>query len=92
MRRQSGTTDLRRPPVHGRGRRLPATDGGAHEEADLLLMKQARAFGVESCSTQNRWTSTTRPSPTGTWMVGRFDEQTNRLLDGMSAASEACQA
>ncbi|MEZ5251477.1 MAG: hypothetical protein R2713_20370 [Ilumatobacteraceae bacterium] len=92
MRRQSGTTDLRAPALHGRGRRLPATHGRtADEEADHDPDEAERAFGVGVVlSTQNRSTSTTSAlSNAGTWMIGRLqtDRDKMRLLDGMSAAS-----
>jgi Helicase HerA, central domain len=92
MRRQSGTTDLRAllymDEVAGY---LPPTANPATKRPIMLLMKQARAFGLGVVlSTQNPVDVDYKAlSNAGTWMVGRLqtERDKSRLLDGMSAAS-----
>ena len=92
MRRQSGTTDLRAllymDEVAGY---LPPTANPPTKKPIMLLMKQARAFGVGVVlSTQNPVDVDYKAlSNAGTWMVGRLqtDRDKQRLLDGMSAAA-----
>jgi hypothetical protein len=92
MRRQSGTTDLRAllymDEVAGY---LPPTANPPTKQPIMLLMKQARAFGVGVVlSTQNPVDVDYKAiSNAGTWMVGRLqtDRDKQRLLDGMAAAA-----
>ncbi|MEM1335403.1 MAG: hypothetical protein AAGG08_18300, partial [Actinomycetota bacterium] len=92
MRRQSGTTDLRAmlymDEVAGY---LPPTANPPTKKPIMLLMKQARAFGVGVVlSTQNPVDIDYKAiSNAGTWMIGRLqtDRDKSRLLDGMSSAS-----
>ena len=92
MRRQSGTTDLRAllymDEVAGY---LPPSANPPTKQPIMLLMKQARAFGVGVVlSTQNPVDVDYKAiSNAGTWMVGRLqtDRDKARLLDGMSAAA-----
>ena len=92
MRRQSGTTDLRAllymDEVAGY---LPPTANPPTKKPIMLLMKQARAFGVGVVlATQNPVDIDYKAlSNAGTWMVGRLqtDRDKQRLLDGMSAAA-----
>ena len=92
MRRQSGTTDLRAllymDEVAGY---LPPTANPPTKKPIMLLMKQARAFGVGVVlSTQNPVDIDYKAiSNAGTWMVGRLQTERDkqRLLDGMSAAA-----
>jgi hypothetical protein len=92
MRRQSGTTDLRAlvymDEVAGY---LPPTAAPATKKPIMLLMKQARAFGVGVVlATQNPVDIDYKAiANAGTWMVGRLQTEQDkaRLLDGMSAAS-----
>lgn len=92
MRRQSGTTDLRAllymDEVAGY---LPPTANPPTKKPIMLLMKQARAFGVGVVlATQNPVDVDYKAlSNAGTWMVGRLqtDRDKQRLLDGMSAAA-----
>ena len=92
MRRQSGTTDLRAmlymDEVAGY---LPPTANPPTKKPIMLLMKQARAFGVGVVlSTQNPVDIDYKAiSNAGTWMIGRLqtDRDKARLLDGMSSAS-----
>jgi hypothetical protein len=92
MRRQSGVTDLRAllymDEVTGY---LPPTANPPTKKPIMLLMKQARAFGVGVVlATQNPVDVDYKAlSNAGTWMVGRLqtDRDKQRLLDGMSAAS-----
>ena len=92
MRRQSGTTDLRAmlymDEVAGY---LPPTANPPTKKPIMLLMKQARAFGVGvMLSTQNPVDIDYKAiSNAGTWMIGRLqtDQDKSRLLDGMSSAS-----
>ncbi len=92
MRRQSGVTDLRAllymDEVAGY---LPPTANPPTKKPIMLLMKQARAFGVGVVlATQNPVDVDYKAlSNAGTWMVGRLqtDRDKQRLLDGMSAAS-----
>ena len=98
MRKQSGTTDLRAllymDEVAGY---LPPTAMPPTKKPIMTLMKQARAFGVGVVlSTQNPVDVDYKAlSNAGTWMIGRLqtDQDKQRLLDGMSAASGArrCQ-
>ncbi len=92
MRAQSGTTDLRAmlymDEVAGY---LPPTANPPTKKPIMLLMKQARAFGVGvMLSTQNPVDVDYKAlSNAGTWMIGRLqtDRDKARLLDGMSSAS-----
>ena len=92
MRRQSGTTDLRvllyMDEVAGY---LPPTANPPTKKPIMLLMKQARAFGVGVVlATQNPVDVDYKAlSNAGTWMIGRLqtDRDKQRLLDGMSAAA-----
>ncbi|MEP7203123.1 MAG: DUF87 domain-containing protein [Ilumatobacteraceae bacterium] len=92
MRKQSGTTDLRAllymDEVAGY---LPPTAMPPTKKPIMTLMKQARAFGVGVVlSTQNPVDIDYKAlSNAGTWMIGRLqtDQDKQRLLDGMSAAS-----
>jgi hypothetical protein len=92
MRRQSGTTDLRAllymDEVAGY---LPPTANPPTKAPIMLLMKQARAFGLGVVlSTQNPVDVDYKAiSNAGTWMVGRLqtDRDKQRLLDGMTAAA-----
>ena len=92
MRRQSGTTDLRAmlymDEVAGY---LPPTQNPPTKKPIMLLMKQARAFGVGVVlSTQNPVDVDYKAlSNAGTWMIGRLqtDRDKARLLDGMSSAA-----
>ena len=94
MRKQSGTTDLRAllymDEVAGY---LPPTAMPPTKKPIMTLMKQARAFGVGVVlSTQNPVDVDYKAlSNAGTWMIGRLqtDQDKQRLLDGMSAASGA---
>ena len=89
MRRQSGTTDLRAllymDEVAGY---LPPTANPPTKKPIMLLMKQARAFGVGVVlSTQNPVDIDYKAiSNAGTWMVGRLQTERDkqRLLDGMT--------
>jgi Helicase HerA, central domain len=91
MRRQSGTTDLRAllymDEVAGY---LPPTAMPPTKKPIMLLMKQARAFGVGVVlSTQNPVDIDYKAiTNAGTWMVGKLqtDQDKNRLLDGMNAS------
>jgi hypothetical protein len=92
MRRQSGTTDLRAlvymDEVAGY---VPPTANPPTKKPIMLLMKQARAFGVGMVlSTQNPVDLDYKAiSNAGTWMVGRLQTERDkaRLLDGMTAAA-----
>ncbi|MEP1122827.1 MAG: helicase HerA-like domain-containing protein [Ilumatobacter sp.] len=92
MRRQSGTTDLRAmlymDEVAGY---LPPTANPPTKRPIMLLMKQARAFGVGVVlSTQNPVDIDYKAiSNAGTWMIGRLqtEQDKSRLLDGMSSAA-----
>ena len=92
MRRQSGTTDLRAmlymDEVAGY---LPPTANPPTKKPIMLLMKQARAFGVGVVlSTQNPVDIDYKAiSNAGTWMIGRLqtDRDKSRLLDGMTSAA-----
>ena len=92
MRHQSGTTDLRMllymDEVAGY---LPPTANPPTKKPIMLLMKQARAFGVGVVlTTQNPVDVDYKAlSNAGTWMIGRLqtDRDKQRLLDGMSSAS-----
>ncbi len=92
MRRQSGTTDLRAlvymDEVAGY---VPPTANPPTKKPIMLLMKQARAFGVGVVlATQNPVDVDYKAiSNAGTWMVGRLQTERDkaRLLDGMSAAA-----
>jgi hypothetical protein len=92
MRRQSGTTDLRAllymDEVAGY---LPPTANPPTKKPIMLLMKQARAFGVGVVlSTQNPVDVDYKAiSNAGTWMIGRLTTENDkaRLLEGMSSAA-----
>lgn len=87
-RRQSGTTDLRAllymDEVAGY---LPPSAKPPTKQPIMLLLKQARAFGVGVVlSTQNPMDVDYKAlSNAGTWMVGRLqtDRDKARLVDGM---------
>ncbi len=90
MRRQSGTTDLRvllyMDEVAGY---LPPTANPPTKKPIMLLMKQARAFGVGVVlSTQNPVDVDYKAiSNAGTWMIGRLTTERDkaRLLEGMTS-------
>src|SRR4029077_5183160 len=92
MHKQSGTTDLRAlvymDEVAGY---LPPTAAPPTKKPIMLLMKQARAFGVGVVlATQNPVDIDYKAiANAGTWMVGRLQTEQDkaRLLDGMSAAA-----
>lgn len=92
MRRQSGTTDLRvmlyMDEVAGY---LPPTSNPPTKKPIMLLMKQARAFGVGVVlSTQNPVDVDYKAlSNAGTWLIGRLTTERDkaRLLEGMSSAA-----
>ncbi|MFM2438870.1 MAG: hypothetical protein RLZ55_1695 [Actinomycetota bacterium] len=92
MRRQSGTTDLRAllymDEVAGY---LPPTANPPTKKPIMLLMKQARAFGLGVVlATQNPVDVDYKAlSNAGTWMIGRLttEQDKARLLDGMSSAA-----
>jgi Bacterial protein of unknown function (DUF853) len=92
MRRQSGTTDLRAllymDEVAGY---LPPTANPPTKKPIMLLMKQARAFGLGVIlSTQNPVDVDYKAlSNAGTWMIGRLttERDKTRLLEGMSSAA-----
>ena len=87
MRRQSGTTDLRAllymDEVAGY---LPPTANPPTKKPIMMLMKQARAFGVGVVlATQNPVDVDYKAlSNAGTWMIGRLQTERDkqRLLDG----------
>jgi hypothetical protein len=92
MRRQSGTSDLRAmlymDEVAGY---VPPTANPPTKKPIMLLMKQARAFGVGVVlATQNPVDVDYKAlSNAGTWMIGRLQTERDkaRLLDGMTAAA-----
>ena len=92
MRRQSGTSDLRAllymDEVAGY---LPPTANPPTKKPIMLLLKQARAFGLGVVlSTQNPVDVDYKAlSNAGTWLIGRLqtEQDKNRLLDGLSSAS-----
>lgn len=92
MRRQSGTTDLRAmlymDEVAGY---LPPSGNPPTKKPIMLLMKQARAFGLGVVlSTQNPVDVDYKAmSNAGTWLVGRLSTEQDkaRLLDGMTDAA-----
>ncbi len=92
MRRQSGTTDLRAllymDEVAGY---LPPVGNPPTKEPLMLLLKQARAFGVGVVlSTQNPVDVDYKAlSNAGTWMIGRLqtEQDKNRLVDGLTSAA-----
>jgi hypothetical protein len=92
MRRQSGTTDLRAmlymDEVAGY---VPPTAMPPTKTPIMLLMKQARAFGLGVVlSTQNPVDLDYKAiSNAGTWMIGRLQTERDkaRLLEGMTTAS-----
>ncbi len=97
MRRQSGTTDLRAlvymDEVAGY---LPPTASPPTKKPIMLLMKQARAFGVGVVlSTQNPVDIDYKAiSNAGTWMIGRLTTERDkaRLLDGMPPGADVSEA
>src|SRR5690606_23972913 len=97
MRRQSGTTDLRAvrymDEVAGY---LPPTANPPTKKPILLLMKQARAFGLGVVlSTQNPVDIDYKAvSNAGTWMIGRLTTENDkaRLLEGMPPGVDISQA
>ncbi len=90
MRKQSGTTDLRAllylDEVAGY---LPPTANPPTKKPIMLMMKQARAFGLGVVlSTQNPVDVDYKAlSNAGTWMIGRLttERDKSRLLEGMAA-------
>jgi len=92
MRRQSGTSDLRAllymDEVAGY---LPPTANPPTKKPIMLLLKQARAFGLGVVlSTQNPVDLDYKAlSNAGTWMVGRLqtEQDKNRLVDGLTSAA-----
>ncbi|MCX6460613.1 MAG: DUF853 family protein [Actinobacteria bacterium] len=92
MRRQSGTSDLRAllymDEVAGY---LPPTANPPTKKPIMLLLKQARAFGLGVVlSTQNPVDLDYKAlSNTGIWIVGRLqtEQDKKRLLDGLSSAT-----
>jgi hypothetical protein len=92
MRRQSGTSDLRAllymDEVAGY---LPPTANPPTKAPLMLLLKQARAFGVGVVlSTQNPVDLDYKAlSNAGTWLVGRLQTEQDkaRLLDGLTSAA-----
>ena len=92
MRRQSGTSDLRvllyMDEVAGY---LPPTANPPTKAPLLLLLKQARAFGVGVVlSTQNPVDLDYKAlSNAGTWMIGRLQTEQDkaRLIDGLTSAA-----
>jgi len=97
MRRQSGTTDLRAllymDEVAGY---LPPTANPATKKPIMLLMKQARAFGVGVVlSTQNPVDIDYKAiSNAGTWLIGRLTTERDkaRLLEGMPPGADVSDA
>ncbi len=92
MRRQSGTSDLRAllymDEVAGY---LPPTANPPTKKPIMLLLKQARAFGLGVVlSTQNPVDVDYKAlSNAGTWLIGRLQTEQDkaRLVDGLSSAS-----
>jgi len=92
MRRQSGSTDLRAllymDEVAGY---LPPVANPPTKKPIMLLLKQARAFGLGVVlSTQNPVDIDYKAlSNAGTWMVGRLQTERDkaRLLEGMASAA-----
>ena len=92
MRRQSGTSDLRAllymDEVAGY---LPPTANPPTKKPIMLLLKQARAFGLGVVlSTQNPVDVDYKAlSNAGTWLIGRLqtEQDKNRLVDGLSSAA-----
>jgi hypothetical protein len=92
MRRQSGTTDLRAllylDEVAGY---LPPVGNPPTKAPLMLLMKQARAFGVGVVlATQNPVDVDYKAlSNAGTWLIGRLQTEQDkaRLLDGLTSAA-----
>ena len=92
MRRQSGTSDLRAllymDEVAGY---LPPTANPPTKKPIMLLLKQARAFGLGVIlSTQNPVDVDYKAlSNAGTWLIGRLqtEQDKNRLVDGLSSAA-----
>ncbi len=92
MRRQRGTSDLRAllymDEVAGY---LPPTANPPTKAPMMLLLKQARAFGVGVVlSTQNPVDVDYKAlSNMGTWLIGRLqtERDKDRLVDGLTSAS-----
>ncbi len=92
MRRQSGTSDLRAllymDEVAGY---LPPTANPPTKRPIMLLLKQARAFGLGVVlSTQNPVDVDYKAlSNAGTWLIGRLQTEQDkaRLVDGLSSAA-----
>ena len=92
MRRQSGTSDLRAllymDEVAGY---LPPTANPPTKKPIMLLLKQARAFGLGVVlSTQNPVDVDYKAlSNAGTWLIGRLQTEQDkaRLIDGLSSAA-----
>ena len=94
MRRQGGTSDLRAllymDEVAGY---LPPTANPPTKKPILLLLKQARAFGLGVVlSTQNPVDVDYKAlSNAGTWLIGRLQTERDkaRLVDGLKSAAGA---
>ncbi|HET7901748.1 MAG TPA: helicase HerA-like domain-containing protein [Candidatus Nanopelagicales bacterium] len=92
MRRQSGTSDLRAllymDEVAGY---LPPTANPPTKKPIMLLLKQARAFGLGVVlATQNPVDVDYKAlSNSGTWLIGRLQTEQDkaRLVDGLSSAA-----
>ena len=92
MRRQSGTSDLRAllymDEVAGY---LPPTANPPTKKPIMLLLKQARAFGLGVVlSTQNPVDLDYKAlSNAGTWLIGRLqtEQDKKRLVDGLTSAA-----
>ena len=92
MRRQGGTSDLRAllymDEVAGY---LPPTANPPTKKPMLLLLKQARAFGLGVVlSTQNPVDVDYKAlSNAGTWLIGRLqtEQDKSRLVDGLRSAA-----
>jgi hypothetical protein len=97
MRRQSGTTDLRAllylDEVAGY---LPPVGNPPTKQPLMLLMKQARAFGLGVVlATQNPVDVDYKAlSNAGTWLIGRLQTEQDkaRLLDGLTSAAGGVDA
>jgi hypothetical protein len=97
MRRQSGTTDLRAllymDEVAGY---LPPTANPPTKKPIMLLMKQARAFGLGVVlSTQNPVDIDYKAiGNAGTWLIGRLTTERDkaRLLEGMPPGTDLSEA
>ena len=97
MRGQSGTTSLRAivymDEIYGY---LPPTQNPPSKKPMMLLLKQARAFGVGMLlATQNPVDLDYKAlSNIGTWFLGRLqtERDKNRVLDGLEGAASSQNA